>query len=138
MRQKEAKTAERLFIIMNDAINNAFREKWFSKRRKGRIKLIRFSTKEHYQQNKPWKSIFYVKIYCPGKDKPSGLIGVGSLDILQISVTGGSLPDDLVKIINEQFCFSVIQCPDMSYDDIKNEVLPYYRLVRRDNNRAIR
>lgn len=124
------KVAKSLFIRISDSITKTvvFENQWPDA--KGNILyLVRLSTDEKRQEDKPQKGIFYLHFYYGGKDSPVP-VGIGSFAKNEITVDSEVVSENIWRLFSN-FSFGVIAYfnPNMTFEQMKKEVLPHYQKV---------
>lgn len=135
MAGKSREATQSLFVKLVDVINNMAREFNCRDVEGRRLVLFRLSTNERFQEDKPWKDIFYLRMYFAKDDDeddiyPCVLGGIGSLIKSQITLNINLVPRQIQKMLNEKFLFSVIAVKQ-SFAEIKETTLPYYRSLKK-------
>jgi len=125
MEIKSEEIARRLFIRLVDMINNDVRELHWRNARGKLLTSLRLSTSERWQQYKPWKNVFYLRM-CFDHEGPAILAGIGSITKGHITLSIDLVPEQIRKLLNEKFIFSTIAVRQ-SFAEIKKESLPFYQ-----------
>ena len=138
MKMEEAKEiAKSLFGRINWFIAETGREQNWLDAQGRLLALVNLSTDEKWARKEPWKGIFYLRFFYGGDDEKPVMVGMGSFAASEVTLDGNFVPHkgEIVNIFR-RLGFGIItpMNPYMTFDEMKNEVLPSYQL--RENEKA--